>query len=64
MQWKPKNFLALSDLTTAELKQAFDLPINATAMGYYVNDPVSLQTEPAAFVNYIKDVKSGKRSNW
>lgn len=27
-------------------------------MGYYVNDPVSLQTEPAAFVNYIKDVKS------
>ena len=49
--------MALSDLTTEELKQAFDLPINATAMGYYVNDPVSLQTEPGAFVNYIKDVK-------
>ncbi len=57
-QWKPKNFLGLSDLSTAELKEAFDLPINATAMGYYVNDPLSLKTEPSAFAAYIRDVKS------
>ena len=40
------------------MKEAFDLPINATAMGYYVNDPASLETEPTAFTNYIQDVKS------
>jgi hypothetical protein len=40
------------------VKEAFDLPINATAMGYYVNDPASLETEPTAFTNYIQDVKS------
>jgi hypothetical protein len=40
------------------VKEAFDLPINATAMGYYVNDPASLETQPTAFSNYIQDVKS------
>ena len=52
--WKPNNLLGLSDLTLAEVKEAFDLPTNATALGYYVNDPASLAKEPAAFSNYIR----------
>jgi hypothetical protein len=27
----------MTDMSTAEIKDAFDLPINATALGYYVN---------------------------
>ena len=56
--WKPTNLHSLTDLTTAELKAAFDLPINATALGYYVTDPASLEKEPAAFTAYVKSVKS------
>ena len=41
-------------MTLAEVKDAFDLPINATAMGYYVNDPTALAKEPAAFRAYIE----------
>ena len=40
-------------MTLAETKDAFDLPINATALGYYVNDPKALAQEPAAFGAYI-----------
>ena len=36
----------------------FDLPINATALGYYVNDIETMRTEPAAFQNYIRNVKA------
>ena len=31
--WKPANFESTSDLTHEELVDAFDLPINATALG-------------------------------
>ena len=31
--WKPANFGFTSDLTHGELVEAFDLPINATALG-------------------------------
>lgn len=57
--WKPKNFQGGSaDLTDAELKEAFDLPINATALGYYVSDPAALAAEPAAYTAYIRAVKA------
>ena len=56
--WNPANLLGLSDLTVDELKQAFDLPVNATALGYYVNDPASLATQPAGFRKYIQEFKT------
>jgi hypothetical protein len=57
--WKPANLLStLTDLTTAEVKEAFDLPINATALGYYVNDEPSLAKEPGAFQAYVRSVKA------
>lgn len=56
--WKPANFLSTSDLTHEELVSAYDLPINATALGYYVNDAPSLAKEPAAFEDYITGVKA------
>jgi len=58
--WKPKNFEdpAVTDLAMAELKEAFDLPINATALGYYVNDAPSLAAEPASFQAYVRSVKA------
>jgi len=56
--WKPGNFERLTDMTMDELKAAYDLPINATALGYYVMDGASLQAEPAAFTQYIQDVKA------
>lgn len=31
--WKPINFETITDMTTAELKQAYNLPINVTALG-------------------------------
>lgn len=34
-----------------------DLPINVTAMGYYVNDPATLAGEPAGLNEYIANVK-------
>jgi hypothetical protein len=57
--WKPRNFQGVAgDLTDAELREAFDLPINATALGYYVNDPTALAAEPVAYTAYIKSVKA------
>jgi len=58
--WKPKHFEdpELTDLTMAEVKEAFDLPINATALGYYVNDAPSLAQEPGAFHTYVLSVKA------
>eukprot|EP00040_Diaphanoeca_grandis_P031538 m.188697 g.188697 ORF g.188697 m.188697 type:complete len:458 (+) comp32354_c0_seq2:21-1394(+) len=56
--WRPANLLGLSDLTKAEVIEAFDLPINATALGYYVNDVASLALEPAAFETYVNSVKA------
>lgn len=58
--WKPEHFEdpTLMDLTTAEVKEAFDLPINATALGYYVNDAPSLTKEPGAFRAYVRSVKA------
>ena len=32
--WRPLNFERMTDMTHAELVRAFDLPINATALGY------------------------------
>lgn len=55
--WKPNNFLSTSDFTHAEVVSAFDLPINATALGYYINDPQDLAQEPGKFSNYISSVK-------
>jgi hypothetical protein len=55
--WKPANFQFLG-LTHAELTAAFDLPINATALGYYVNDPNALAAEPAGYTKYIQAVKA------
>ena len=57
--WKPGNFLFETDMTQDEIKAAFDLPINATALGYYVNDAAALAKEPAGFRDYIKVGRSG-----
>lgn len=56
--WKPGNFISQTDLTMDEIKSAYDLPINATALGYYVNTHEDLANEPAAFKQYIEQVKS------
>ena len=56
--WKPSNFHNLADITAAELREAYDLPINVTALGYYVNDKSQLQQEPKLFNEYVDDVKS------
>lgn len=44
--WRAANFFSLTDMTVGELKSAFDLPINATALGFYCNggDPKEQQT--------------------
>eukprot|EP00041_Stephanoeca_diplocostata_P006110 m.75669 g.75669 ORF g.75669 m.75669 type:complete len:468 (+) comp16182_c0_seq2:79-1482(+) len=36
--WKVNNFISWTDLTQAELQDAFDLPINVTALGIYCNN--------------------------
>jgi len=56
--WEPKNFQFVGDVTDAELVEAYDLPINATALGYYVNDPATLAQEPAKYTKYIQDIKA------
>lgn len=40
--WKATNFIATTDLTPAELRSAYDLPINVTALGMYCSggDPL------------------------
>ena len=50
--WKPQNLFGSTDMSHAEVVSAFDLPINATALGYYVNDPTALAAEPAKFAAY------------
>lgn len=56
--WRASNFLSMTDLTLAELRDAFDLPINITALGYYVNDPAALAGEPAGLRSYINVTRS------
>ena len=56
--WKPQNLEGSTDLTVAEVKEAYDLPINATALGYYVNDVASLAKEPASFQAYVRNVRA------
>lgn len=57
--WKPGNLRPpATDLTDAELRAAFALPINATALGYYVNDAATLAREPVEFQAYIRDVRA------
>ena len=48
----------MTDLTADELKAAYDFPINAMALGYYVMDGASLHAEPVAFTKYIQDVNA------
>lgn len=55
--WKPHNFVQDTDLTESELRLAYDLPINVTAMGYYVNTPSQLALEPAGINSYINLTK-------
>ena len=55
--WKPENFVSATDLSVSEIRSFFDLPINATALGYYVNDKAALAQEPASFQTYIQTVK-------
>ena len=56
--WKPNNFIGLTDLTPEEIKEIYDLPINATALGYYVMTPEALAKEPAQFNAYVDEVRA------